>query len=54
MENQKMSLFVTVNLEEVDKEFAEVCRLHREYLLALERLKSKLGYNVGIEIGQPK
>lgn len=54
MENQKMSLFVTVNLEEVDKEFAEVCRLHREYLLALERLKSKLGYNVGMEIGQPK
>ena len=54
MENQKMSLFVTVNLEEMDKEFAEVCRLHREYLLALERLKSKLGYNVGMEIGQPK
>lgn len=54
MENKKMNLLVTVNLEEVDKEFAEVCRLHREYLLAVERLKTKLGYNVGMEIGQPK
>lgn len=54
MENNKMNLFVTVNLEEVDKEFSEVCRLHREYLLAVERLERKLGYNVGLKIGQPK